>query len=124
MKVHRTIRNIVIASFLAIFAGCYYDVEEELYPTLECESTDMSYSMDIEPLLAQNCYQCHNAQSNFGNVTLDSSESLLTYVNNGKLVGVIRHEPGFPPMPQGQPQLLECQIEKVENWIAEGALNN
>ena len=121
---HPIIKIFLACAIAVLVGGCYYDVEEELYPMLGCESTDMSYSMDIVPILSANCYECHNAAANNGNVTLDSYENLITYVNNGKLLGVIRHEPGFPPMPQNRSKLLECNIEKIENWVAEGALNN
>lgn len=106
------------------FSSCYYDVEEEIYPTLDCESTNMSYAADIEPLLSNNCYVCHAANVNFGGITLDSHEAVVQNVNNNKILGAIKHLPGFSPMPQGAPKLLDCQIEKIESWVNDGAPNN
>ncbi len=104
--------------------GCYYDVEEELYPTTGCSTDDMSYQNDILPLIDTNCYQCHDAANNFGGITLEGYDALKTYADNGQLVGVISHAAGFSPMPQGDPKLLDCEIEKIEAWISQGTLNN
>lgn len=109
---------------LVLVAGCYYDVEEELYPTLECDTGNMSYTNDILPIIQNNCYTCHNQGSNFGGVTLEGYESLKAYVDNGRLLGAIRHESGFSPMPKNAPQLVECNIEKIEAWINAGAPDN
>ena len=112
--------------FLLVLFGlnsCYYDVEEELYPG-GCETINLSYSQDIVPILENNCLSCHNQASNFGNVTLEGYDNVLLFVTNGELLGSIKHESGFSPMPQNAAQLVECDIEKIETWIADGAPNN
>lgn len=120
----KTIRILFIATLLVSFNSCYYDVEEELYPTLECDKQDMSYSSDIVPILESTCYQCHDSASNNGNVTIDSYDALKPYIDNATLLGVIKHDPGFSPMPKNLSKLLDCQIEKIEQWILDSALNN
>ena len=115
----------ILPILILLFAtSCYYDSEEELYPTLACSTEDMSYAADIFPILEENCYRCHDAANNFGGVTLEGREELLRYVNNGELLGAIRHESGFSPMPKNAPMLLECEIEKIETWISAGAPDN
>ena len=84
----------------------------------------MSYANDIVPLLEVNCYVCHASNVRFGNVILDSYDEVLINVNNNKILGAIKHESGFSFMPQGAPKLLDCQIEKIESWINDGAPNN
>ena len=110
----------------AIFSlnSCYYDIEEELYPSIECSTEDIQYARDILPILEGNCMVCHSAAVNFGNMTLEGHERLVRVVENGKLLGVIRHESGFPAMPRDAPKLLDCEIEKIEAWVADGALDN
>lgn len=104
--------------------GCYYDVEEEIYPSTECDTTDISYSMDVLPIIENNCYVCHDQATNLGNVTLEGHAHLKTMADNGKLLGVIKHQAGFPQMPQNAPQLIECDIAKIEQWVNDGALDN
>lgn len=120
----RQITRIIIVSLVVLMTSCYYDVEEELYPNIDCQTVDMSYSNDIVPILTSACYGCHDSQNNFGNVTVDSYQGLSDYVANGQLLGAIKHEAGFSPMPKNASKLLDCEIEKIEQWIIDGALDN
>ncbi len=105
-------------------SSCYYDVEEELYPAGNCDTMNVSFAADVMPLFNQQCNICHATGVELGNVNLDSYTAVLPYVNNGKLVGSISHKNGFSAMPQGQPKLSSCTIDKITAWIAAGAPNN
>ena len=122
MQVLRIIKYTFIVGF--ILSGCYYDSEDELYGTVECDVADMSLANDILPILEKDCYQCHSAAANFGNITLEGYQNLLKYVNDGALLGVVKHEAGYSPMPKNGAKLLDCEIAKIESWIELGALNN
>lgn len=114
-----------IILFLSLMiTSCYYDVEEEIYPMTGCLTEDMSYLMDVLPIIIDNCYVCHDAANNFGGVTLEGYENISVRVSNGQLLGAIRHDPGFSPMPKNEPKLLDCEIEKIEAWIIQGAMDN
>lgn len=121
---HRITSKLFILAALAVLSSCYYDSEEDLYPELGCSTDDMSYVNDILPIIDQNCMVCHSASANFGGVTLEGYDALKIWVDNGRFLGSIRRDPGFSPMPQGQPQILQCNIEKIESWINDGAPNN
>lgn len=122
MKVLRII-SLSLFSVL-LLSSCYYDVEEDLYPPSNCEDGPFSYSMDVVPILQSKCYVCHSSAANLGNITLEGHSALLNYVNDGSLLGAIKHEAGFSPMPQSGGMLLECEINTIETWVADGALNN
>ena len=109
---------------LVIFSACYYDSSENLYPQTDCVTTNLSLETDIVPILQYNCYVCHSASANNGNVTLEGYSELMVYVNNGKLLGSIKHNGGFIPMPQNAAKLASCDIAKIEQWIKDGAANN
>ena len=117
------INSVVIIGLLG-FTSCYYDVEEDIYTTIECKTMDMSYANDILPIIVDNCYRCHDAANNFGNITLEGYDLLKQRADSGQLVGAINREPGFSPMPQNSAKLLDCNIEKIEAWINSGAPNN
>ena len=104
--------------------ACYYDVEEELYLDTGCNTGNLTYTASILPILQSNCYSCHSQASNFSNVILEGYVNLKKLVDNGRLLGAIRHTSGFSPMPQNQPQLPVCTIEKIEQWITDGAPDN
>ncbi len=106
------------------WSGCYYDNEEELYPFESCETTNMSFAVNILPLFNQNCNVCHATSQAQGNVILDTHAEVKKQVDAVRLLGAIRHEVGFSAMPQGQPQLTPCAIDKIASWVAAGAPNN
>lgn len=116
----------VILFFAAAFllTSCDYDVAEELYPIDECQTEDLSYSMDIIPIIDANCYRCHDMQTNLGNITLEGYDNIKVYVDNGKLLGAIKRESGFSAMPQDTDKIDQCLINKIEQWILDGAENN
>ena len=125
MKGLRIIKiGLIIVLAQMFISGCYYDVEEDLYPTIECSVENMSLMNDIMPILKTDCFDCHSQEANFGNVTLEGYSELIKYVDDGSMLGVIKHNAGFSPMPKGAAKLLDCEIEKIESWINDGAINN
>ena len=120
-------KKYLIISILAaatIFGGCYYDVEEEIYPSLDCTLTNVTYSGVVEPILKSKCYKCHDAASNNGNITLEGYTNLKKYVDSGQLLGAIKHSPGYSFMPKNEAMLVDCDIQKIETWVNEGAIQN
>ena len=117
----------ISATYLLIFSivllqSCYYDVEEELYPATSCETDNMSYQNDILPLLTSNgCIGCHG---DLATLDLNGYNDIKIYVDNGSLLGSIKHESSFRAMPDNQPKLDQCTIAKIESWILNGAPNN
>lgn len=109
---------------IVLFSACYYDNEEELYETTECLVEGVTYSQDVLPIIQNECYGCHDAATRNAGVNLEGYDKLKIYADNEFLLGVIRHESNFSPMPQNAPQLLDCEIAKIEEWIKQGAENN
>lgn len=115
-----------ILLFLTFFGfnACYYDNEEELYGTTDCNTENVTYSGVVLTIIEDNCYRCHDAANNNGNITIEGYEKLKEQVDSGALSGAIKREPGYSPMPKNEPALLECDIEKIEAWILAGAMND
>jgi len=115
---------ISVLGFALSLSACYYDVEEEIYPTLECKTDSVTYSGEVLTILQNKCYKCHDAANNNGNITLEGYANLKKYVDNGQLLGAIKRLPGFSPMPKNEPQLVACDIAKIEEWMKQGAADN
>ena len=113
-----------LCGFYLFCASCYYDTEEVLYPSLECQTEGITYSNTVLPILQDNCYVCHSAAVNSGNITLEGYEQVKKYVNNGQLFGAINHDNGYSPMPKNSPKMIECNIQKIKTWIDLGVLND
>lgn len=104
--------------------SCYYDVETELYPNSLCDTAAITYSTHIVRILQNNCYICHSNAVKQGDVSLEGYTNLKPYVDNGLLIGVVRHDPGFLEMPQGGAKIGDCEIAQIQKWINDGAPNN
>ena len=94
---------------------------------------DVSYSLDIKPIMASNCTQdgCHNSHN--GEVfSLESYDDLLSGdlvktvdAHGSKLYKVITNHGGEQQMPPPPlPLLSSDQIKLVYVWIEQGAKNN
>ena len=108
------------------FTACYYDTEEELYPTVinNCDSVKGSYSLEVEPLISSQCRSCHNSSFSSGGVNLEGYDNVKQSALTGTLLESIQHEAGVSPMPQGRPKLDDCTLKAVESWKNMGAPNN
>lgn len=107
--------------------GCYYDDEETLYALVNppaCDTTNVTYTNDIIPILQRECYGCHGSSAPGGGYTLNTFAGVTVSVNDGSLFGAVSHETGFSKMPKGGNQLPECDIQFIRTWINQGAPNN
>jgi mono/diheme cytochrome c family protein len=120
----------LLKAFLAIgmiiaLQSCYYDVAEELYPHVAaCDTTNVTFTNNVFPVINANCTSCHSGQAPSGNIRLENYDNISAAANNGSLLGVIRHEQGWSPMPKGGGKLNDCDIAEIETWVNEGAPNN
>ena len=91
----------------------------------QCDTTNVTYSGYIAPLLAANCVGCHSGAFPSGSILLNTHASVQTVALNGRLIGAITWANGFVRMPQGATtKLSDCKINKIKAWINDGALNN
>jgi hypothetical protein len=119
----RTISLAVLAFGLLALSGCYYDNEQDLYPGIQCDTSNVTYSGTIAPILNANCVQCHNSVSPSNNIDLSTYDGVHA-VPTSILIGVITWQSGYPQMPKGGSQLPSCDISKIEIWIRNGEPNN
>jgi len=90
----------------------------------DCDSSTMSYSAAIIPIINTNCKGCHNPNFLSSGLDLTNYNSVKTIALNGKMIGVVDHQSGFPAMPKGGNKLSDCKITQIRKWINAGALNN
>jgi hypothetical protein len=124
-------KNILIILALAMLSSCYYDNEETLYPDTgaECDTTNVTYSGTIWPVINSNCVGCHSGSAPQGNIHLEdystiSAAAAIPAGQPGSLYGAISHDPGNSAMPKNETPLSDCKILQVKVWIDGGALEN
>ncbi len=119
----RMMKILIILMTVCLFSSCYYDKEETLYGAT-CDTSAVTYSATILPVLASTCINCHGGSFPSAGVRLDTYTNVRTYALNGRLYGAISHSAGFFAMPQNAAQLSDCTISKFRIWINNGAPNN
>ena len=105
---------------------CYYDNEQELYQftTVNCDTTNVTYTKTIAPIMQTNCNFCHDQTSASGGINTSGYSNLVVIANNGKLWGTVNHDAGFSFMPKGGGKLSGCDLAKIAKWIHDGSKNN
>lgn len=113
--------------------GCYNDKYDKLYvtpPNTVCDTTAMSFTNNILPILNANCNiagGCHNTSgksvSQFDFTTYPDVKTEATIdimVNDINGTPSSRHH----AMPLNLPKISQCDINQITAWINQGALDN
>ena len=119
---------VLFACLMILIHSCYYDNKVDLYPfgSGKCDTSNVTYSQTIVPIMNANCNNCHNATTSNGNPAVNTStyDGLLIVANNGKLWNAVDWVDGQHNMPQASSKLSTCDLAKINIWIKAGALNN
>ncbi len=118
----------LLASILLLtgLAGCYDDDKQTLYPSQACDTSSVSYSASIAPVMTQYCAYsgCHAGAAPASGIDLSSYPGVQVIGLNGKLGAVIEHRSGFSAMPKNGSKLPDCTIAKIRVWVRNGAKND
>jgi hypothetical protein len=94
---------------------------------LSCESgcdttsTNITYIMNIEPIISAKCQGCHSGMEPQGGISFTSYANVRDEALNGLLLDAVQHTGSATPMPYQSDQLPQCEIDLIQNWIDNGA---
>lgn len=117
----------LLAALYGGMTGCTNNSEEELFGKQKpdnCDLSQVTYALTIKPMLQQHCYSCHSSDIASGNVVLDNYAGVKKQMDNGRLLGAVRHLPGYTPMPFNGSKLSDCNIARIVKWFDAGAPDN
>ncbi len=89
-----------------------------------CDTTNVTYSGTIAPLIAAKCDGCHGGATPSGGLDLTSHAVVNMVALDGRMAGAVQHEAGYEPMPPSGGMLPSCEVDQILLWIGEGAPNN
>lgn len=89
-----------------------------------CDTTNMSFSMDIQPIFNTNCTGCHGGSNPQAGINLSNYSGVSNVLSANRLLGAIKHQAGFTAMPPSGNPLSTCKIDQIEAWVNQGAKNN
>jgi len=119
-------KKLIYLLIVVLAAACSWEDNETYYPDTEnCDTLEVSYAMDIVPVLANNCYTCH---SNANAPDFGSGIALEEYADvsssSALIVAAINHLEGVPAMPKESDKLDTCTINLIEAWVNDGSPEN
>lgn len=89
-----------------------------------CDTTNVTYSGTIAPMMQNSCVGCHSGSTPGGNISLNTYAGVAAVGMNGKLYGSVIHATGYSAMPKGGNQLSTCQLDQIRIWVNAGSPNN
>lgn len=118
---------VIAITVIVLLASCYYDNEEALYPSYNtlCDTTNVTFSSTIAPMLSSNCLSCH---SNSSAASLGNNIRLEDYadvqIRATAIAGSIKHTGTYSPMPKNGGKLMDCSIIQFDIWVKKGMPDN
>lgn len=88
-------------------------------PGNTCDTTGITYSNFMKPLIQGKCQGCHSGTAPQGNLNLTQYENVKTVALNGKLYAALTRSAGW--MPKNGQKLNTCNLAKISAWINAGA---
>jgi hypothetical protein len=133
-KIWYSMTAVVAIALASLLSACSYTNSADTLTPCNLPQT-VSYQVDVLPILKQQCYRCHSADKykvlSSSTLNMEDFSSLKYYATpaNGRnnisyLVGNIRHDSGFIPMPYDGGKLSDCEIATIQAWVDAGALSN
>lgn len=117
--------TITVIGMLCWLGSCSKESADRLAGnSTSCDTTDISYSKQILPILQDNCYTCHQGSNPPSGIDLSDFSVLQSHVKNGDLKSAVTHTGSVTPMPYGLPMLPSCEVNTIVAWVDQGALNN
>lgn len=84
-----------------------------------CDLSNVTFTSVVWPMMQNNCIGCHSGSNPGGGVPITNYNDVLAMANNGTLMGSVRYETGYSPMPINN-QLSDCKIDQLQIWIDNG----
>lgn len=109
-----------LVAFAAILDSCENSEEPKPVTQQTCETNPKTYTLDVKPIIDSKCMVCHQPGGAYGSLPLTNYSQVKTATDSGKLMQTIRHEVGFPAMPQGGQKLSDVEISVLDCWISNG----
>jgi cytochrome c5 len=89
-----------------------------------CDTSNVTWTKDIEPFIKSTCIGCHGSSFPSGGVVLATYADVKTRVDMGRILGNVRRENGFLAMPPSGSPVSKCNVDKIRIWIEMGAPQN
>jgi len=87
--------------------------------SIGCDSVNVTYALSISPIVQAWCVGCHGGSNPSNGLRLENYGEVVACAQSNRLMGSLRQEAGFFPMPKGG-QLSPCEVALFQKWINTG----
>ena len=121
--------GLLLVGFAAFTGSCSSENKAAMNvaPATGCDTANVTFQLTIQPLNNLYCAiaGCHTTSAMASGYDFSSYADVKRAADNGSLLGSLRHDPKYSPMPRGtNDKLSDCEIAKYAKWVAAGAPNN
>ena len=126
-------RGAVFLSLLATACTHKEPMSPPAGPSNTCDTSNVSYAKQVQPILQSNCYSCHSSAAvSSGGLDLQNFSSLKSYLNfyydsdnvyGSKFMHIVGQSGLVLYMPPTY-KLSGCEISTIRSWIRNGAIQN
>jgi hypothetical protein len=85
-----------------------------------CDTTHISYSTCIQPLLKAYCIRCHAKGNTSGGLALDDYATVKLVAQSADLWGCVEHQDGYPSMPPQKQKIDTAALYILRKWMEAG----
>lgn len=121
----------LVSAFIIFQNGSTNIVTAALPSETTVSVENVSFNRDIYPLVERRCVKCHGGEFPSEGLNLESYESLMSGSQNGQVIvagdssnSLLFEQIKSGEMPKRGSDLTAEQIQLIQQWIDEGALNN
>ncbi len=114
----------VLSSGVLLFSAC------ATVAAIAGEAARVEFNRDIRPILSDSCFSCHGPGTQEAGLRLDSFDAATEWAivpgdpdSSEVIARVTSDDPDYqmPPPPANRPPVTAAGVEKLRQWIAEGA---
>lgn len=122
------------AKALAILASCM--LFSNWSHAQDDVNRELSFATDVRPVLAANCFGCHQGAIDRGGYVMTEFDSLVAGGESGdpaivpgkpdesRLIDLVTSHDGEAEMPPNADPILATEVETIAKWIKQGAKND
>ncbi|NNJ54618.1 MAG: hypothetical protein HKP14_00720 [Bacteroidia bacterium] len=119
MKNIKLLSLLIFAISVITFSSCSDDDPDPEPTPVETKTT---YDGAAKAVIDGNCATsgCHTSGAMIG--SLEGYADANTFAGYGRMLGAVKHEMGYSPMPKNSAKLSDTDIATLESWINDGLL--
>ncbi len=122
MKKTNLFSLLFLIAFGSIFFVACTEENDDPEPTDTLTGDEYTYDVHTAPIFTNMCATsgCHTSGAAIG--SLANYADAKDFTQRGRVMGSIKHEAGFSPMPKNAAKVSDQIIETIQQWIDDGYL--